>query len=82
MHVFTMYPKATVVVEMAADANLRSRPALHGLGELLFERGDYRRAARHYIQYLQLNPDAIDRSIVIDQLQKIRSRLQTNTETP
>ena len=74
--------QAESAYEHAIDINAASSRAHHGLGELLFERGDYRRAARHYIQYLQLNPDAIDRSIVIDQLQKIRSRLQTNTETP
>ena len=74
--------QAQSAYEHAININAASSRAHHGLGELLFERADYRRAARHYIQYLQLNPDAIDRSIVIDQLQKIRSRLQTNTETP
>ena len=74
--------QAQIAYEHAIDINAASSRAHHGLGELFFERADYRQAARHYIQYLQLNPDAIDRSIVIDQLQKIRSRLQTNTETP
>lgn len=64
----------------ALELNPDAVRAHRGLGDLLFEKADYRASARHYIRYLKLSPDAVDKSIVMEKLQQIRSHLQHEKE--
>ncbi len=60
----------------ALELNPDAVRALRGLANLHFEKADYRTSARHYIRYLKLSPDAVDKPIVMEKLLQIRSRLQ------
>ncbi len=52
-----------------------------GLGELYFQEQDYRLAARHLLAYLELEPEANDRHLVLEKLQHIRNELRNQKET-
>ncbi len=68
------YTKAIEIDESNARAHA-------GLGKLYFELKDYRPAARHLLRYLKLNPDAIDRALIIEKLQHVRDELRNQEET-
>lgn len=52
-----------------------------GLGELYFEKDDYRQAGRNFIKYLKLAPDALNRPLVLEKLQHIKTELSRQKET-
>ena len=52
-----------------------------GLGELYFEKADYRQAGRNFIKYLKLAPDALNRPLVLEKLQHIKTELSRQKET-
>ena len=54
--------------------------AHRGLGNIYFDREDYRQAGRHYISYLKISPKAIDRTLVVEKLQHIRNELSSQKE--
>jgi hypothetical protein len=57
-------------------------PALRGKAQAAEARGDDRGAARAYLEYLELAPDAADRVVVMQRLRSIRDRLQSQGASP
>lgn len=64
----------------ALELNPDEARAHLGLGDLLYERANYRASAKHFIRYLQLSPNATNKLIVMEKLQTIRSQLQHEKE--
>ncbi|MEH6607469.1 MAG: M48 family metalloprotease [Pseudomonadales bacterium] len=58
---------------LSMDENLAR--AHRGLGVALKHQGQFRQAARHLIRYLKLEPAALDRALVIEELEEIRFAL-------
>lgn len=55
--------------------------AHRGLGGIYFDRANFRQSGRHYLRYIKLAPNALDRSLVVEKLQHIRNELSTKQET-
>ena len=68
------YNSALELDETTARAHL-------GLGNLYLNRADYRHAGRNYIKYLKLSPDSLDRPLVLEKLQQIKTELMKQKET-
>ena len=64
---------------MQLDAN--DARAYRGLGDLYFENNELKRSGRNYIKYLKLSPDALDRQLVLQNLQHIKAELSKQKET-
>ena len=67
--------QATEAYETALSIDPAHPRAHRGLGELLYEQGQYRLAGKHLLTYMQLDDDSVDRVIVMDMLRDIRSQL-------
>lgn len=50
--------------------------AYRGLGNLHYEQADYRKAGRYYISYLKNAPDSLERPLILEKLQHIKSALK------
>ena len=61
------------------DAN--NARAYRGLGDLYFAQEKYRSAGKNYIRYLKLSPEALDRAVVLQNLQHIKTELKKPKET-
>lgn len=71
---------ATEAYDMAIQVDDTYARAYRGLGTLYYEQEDYRPAGRNYLKYLKLESDSIDRQIVLERLQHIKSELTKQKE--
>jgi Zn-dependent protease with chaperone function len=72
-HAAAAYRQALALDEALPDAH-------RGLGDALFASDEYRGAARSYMTYLRLAPDALDKRIVTDRLVEITHLLRQDKE--
>jgi predicted Zn-dependent protease len=77
--------QARVAYERALALDTESAHAYRGLGEVAEGLGEPRAAAQAYVDYLRKDPDAIDRTIILQRLRTLRDQLRTeetgNAET-
>jgi len=71
---------ATEAYGMAIQAVDTYARAYRGLGNLYYEQENYRPAGRNYLKYVKLESDSIDRQIVLERLQHIKSELTKQKE--
>ena len=74
------HESAISAYEEALQLDVNYARAYRGLGNLYLEQKDYRKSGRSYIKYLKLSPDALDRPIVLQNLQHIKSELSIQKE--
>ncbi|HEU4618480.1 MAG TPA: M48 family metalloprotease [Gammaproteobacteria bacterium] len=74
--------QAETVYRGILEADPAYAPARRGLGEVFEARGAHRDAARAYIDYLKLAPDAADRVVVLDRLGRLRDELRQEEGNP
>ena len=72
-HAAAAYRQALALDEGLPDAH-------RGLGDALYATDQYRSAARSYMTYLRLAPDALDKRIVTDRLVEITHLLRQDKE--
>ena len=74
------HDSAIAAYEKALELDTNTARAYRGLGDLYFDKNDHRQSGRNYIKYLKLSPDALDRPIVLQNLQHIKAELQKQKE--
>lgn len=73
--------EAEQTYRQALEINAEYAPAFRGLGEV-YERLDRPRdAAAAYLKYVQLEPDAADRSVIVGRLRELANRLKSEDES-
>ena len=75
------HSSAVVAYEKAIELDANDSRAYRGLGDLYFEQNKYRQSGRSYIKYLKLSPGALDRPIVLQNLQHIKAELSKQKDT-
>ncbi len=66
---------------MSIELDENNARAYRGLGNLYFDQENYRQSGRNYVKYLKLSPAALDRPLVLQNLQHIRAELSKQQET-
>lgn len=67
--------------EQSLQLDENAARAHRGLAGIYFDHANYRKSGMHYLRYVKLMPDALDRSLVMEKLQHIRKELVIKRET-
>lgn len=60
----------------ALQIDEKNARAYRGLGNLYYQQADYRKAGRYYVNYLKNAPDSLERPLILEKLQHIKSELK------
>ena len=71
---------AVAAYNMAIELDENNARAYRGLGNLAYEREEYRQAGRNYMKYMKLEGDSMDRPFVLERLQHIKTELTKQKE--
>lgn len=75
------HDSAIAAYETAMQLDVNDARAYRGLGALYFETKELKKSGRNYIKYLKLSPNALDRQLVLQNLQHIKAELSKQKET-